>query len=145
MTTTGSQMPQENHTAVTTSAEGHGATQRDLSGQKSAFPDVRLLPDGRVAWHLPHPGVPAGDLEWLTTDEKGRPTWYAERELPLDSQRLIPAGPLLDLVGDLDRLATDAASYSEESAVWVRSCADRLRNTLAPLLGELPEPQGETP
>lgn len=73
-------------------------------GSNALGPDVRLLPDGRVAWHLPHPGVPAGDLEWLSTwqaheGHPHRPHWFRAEELPLaETQRMVPVGPLLELV-----------------------------------------------
>lgn len=109
-----------------TSAEGHGVAQRDLSGQESAFPSMWWSPSGEQ-WFADVPGE--GLMAFGSLGSR-------EDSLPKDAQRLVPAGPLLTLLPELDQLATEAGRCSEEAEVWVRSCTDRLCARLDSLLPE---------
>lgn len=105
------------------------------TGQKPC-PEVWLIPAGDL---FPHPaaairsanqGDPRGAFRCTNR------AWLTEAEVKQYGQRLIPARPLLELLSELDQLATEAGRVSEEAEVWVRSATDRLCTRLGFLLGE---------
>jgi hypothetical protein len=65
--------------------------------------------------------------------------WFDPSTLPLTgAQRMVPVGPLLELVTKLRTLGEDASFYREMSTAYAVSAA-QLDTLLASLLGESPE------
>jgi hypothetical protein len=132
--------PQGNPKGVIPSAEAPEPPSDALSPVSVAFPDVRLLADGRVAWHL---SAEHTELAWLSTSISGRPYWFTAGELPLDeADRMVPLRPLLALLVELDAAA---GRHGEQAGVYrhvanaradvAREFAGKVRRVLASLLG----------
>lgn len=133
--------------AVTaTPPEGRPATSVELSGQSGAVPDVRLLSDGRVVWRNPSLKR-SNPYEWVVTiTTEGQALWVRADQLPLsDAERLVPVGPLMDLVGrwEIKRGAyadeADGSCYAKGKSLAYADVAEDLRTLLTSLLGDSPE------
>ena len=126
-----------------------------LGQDSGAFPDVRYIPAGlfrRPTVAVRVEGDPRGCYRcanggWLTTEEVA------------DAERLVPVGPLLELVAGIDAMADGAderarslsyqaghISLEAMGGFWAGAatardqCAQALRYRLASLLGESPAP-----
>lgn len=138
--------PRGNYAAGITPQEGRPATSVELSGQSGAVPDVRLLPDGRVVWRNPSLKR-SNPYEWVVTiTTEGQALWVRADQLPLsDAERLVPVGPLMDLVGrwEIKRGAyadeADGSCYAKGKSLAHADVIRDLRDALDSLLGDSPE------